>query len=106
MSNAISIGQWNSSRRRTYEGAHETFSNSSGSFNHVSSTNEQLDGRTKLDSGVNFEGVCCSRYMTDWDRYLPQEMGAYSSTQHSSTTGISPHMMLTGHEKSLPLIFF
>ena len=26
------------------------------------------------------------------------------STQHS-TTGVSPHMMLTGHEKSLPLTF-
>ena len=43
--------------------------------------------------------------MTDWDRYLPQVMGAYNSTQHS-TTGVSPHMMLTGHEKSLPLTFF
>ena len=43
--------------------------------------------------------------MTDWDRYLPQVMGAYKSTHHS-TTGVSPHMMLTGHEKSLPLTFF
>ena len=43
--------------------------------------------------------------MTDLDRYLPQVMGGYNSTQHS-TTGISPHMMLTGHEKSLPLTFF
>ena len=43
--------------------------------------------------------------MTKWDRYLPQVMGAYNSTQHS-TTGVSPHMMLTGHEKYLPLIFF
>ena len=37
--------------------------------------------------------------MTNWDRYLPQVMGAYNSTQHS-TTGVSPHM------KSLPLTFF
>ena len=43
--------------------------------------------------------------MTNWDRYLPQVMGAYNST-HYSTTGVSPHMMLTGHEKSLPLNFF
>ena len=43
--------------------------------------------------------------MTDWDRYFPQVMGAYNSTQHS-TTGVSSHMMLTGHEKSLPLNFF
>ena len=51
--------------------------------------------------------VYCSRYMTDWDRYLPQVMGAYNSTQ-LSTSAISPHMMLTGHaghEKSLPLAF-
>ena len=32
-------------------------------------------------------------------------MGAYNSTQHS-TTGVSPHIMLTGNEKSLPLAFF
>ena len=48
--------------------------------------------------------VYCSRYMVDWDRYLPQVMGAYNSTEHS-TSGISPHMMLTGHEKALPLTF-
>ena len=50
---------------------------------------------------VSMLRVYCSRYMTDWDRYLPQVVGAYNSTQHS-TTGVSPHMMLTGHEKSLP----
>ena len=49
--------------------------------------------------------VYCSRYMTDWDRHLPQVMGAYNGMQHS-TTGVSPRMMLTGHEKSLPLTFF
>ena len=54
---------------------------------------------------VSMLRVYCSRYMTDWDRYLPQKMGAYNSTQHS-TTGVSPHMTLTGHEKSLPLTFF
>ena len=47
---------------------------------------------------VSMLRVYCSRYMTDWDRYLPQVMGAYNSTQHS-TNGVSPHMMLTGHEK-------
>ena len=54
---------------------------------------------------VSMLRVYCSRYMTDWDRYLPQVMGAYNSTQHS-TTGSSPHMMLTRHDKSLPLTFF
>ena len=43
--------------------------------------------------------------MTDWDKYLPQVMGAYNSTQ-DSTTGVSPHMMLTKHENCLPLTFF
>ena len=54
---------------------------------------------------VSMLRVYCSRYMTDWDRYLPQVMGAYNSTQYS-TTGVSPLMMLIGHEKSLPLTFF
>ena len=40
--------------------------------------------------------------MDDWDKHLPQVIGAYNSTEHS-TTGISPHMMLTGQEKALPL---
>ena len=54
---------------------------------------------------VSMLRVYCSRYMEDWDRHLPQVMGAYNSTEYS-TTGISPHMMLTGHEKALPLTFF
>ena len=47
---------------------------------------------------VSMLRVYCSRYMDDWDKHLPQVMGAYNSTEHS-TTGISPHMMLTGHKK-------
>ena len=43
--------------------------------------------------------------MTNWDRYLPQVLVAHFTSQYS-TTGISPHMMLTGHEKPLPLTFF
>ena len=54
---------------------------------------------------VSMLRVYYSRYMDDWDRHLPQVKGAYNSTEHS-TTGISPHMMLTGHEKALPLTFF
>ena len=43
---------------------------------------------------VNMLRVYCSRYMTNWDKHLPQVVEAYNSTQHS-TTGISPFMMLT-----------
>ena len=35
--------------------------------------------------------------MDDWDRHLPQVMGAFNSTEHF-TTGLSPH--------KLPLTFF
>ena len=84
----------------TYERAHETLTDGSSSLHDIPSPDEWLN-RTL----VSMLRVYCSRHMTDWDRYLPQVMGAYNSTQHS-TIGVSPHMMLTGHEKSLPLIFF
>ena len=54
---------------------------------------------------MSISRVYCSRYMNDSNKHLPQVMGAYNSTEHS-TTGISPHMMLNGHEKALPLTFF
>ena len=43
---------------------------------------------------VSILRVYCSRYMTDWVRFLQQMMVAYNSTQHSAR-GISPHMMFT-----------
>ena len=65
----------------------------------------QKEGRLYLNNdGI----VACKRReedMTDWDRYLPQVMGAYNSTQHP-TTRVIPHLMRTGHEKFLPLTFF
>ena len=54
---------------------------------------------------VSMKRDYCSNYMDDWDRHLPQVMGTYNSTEHS-TTVISPQMMLTGHEKALPMTFF
>ena len=54
---------------------------------------------------VNMLRVYCSRYMTDWFKYLPQVAGSYSSTQHS-TMEISLFMMLTGRERARPLAFF
>ena len=73
---------------------------------HSTTYNPQTNGLVERQNRTlgSMLGVYCSRYMTDWDRYFPQVMGAYNSTQHS-TTGVSPHMMLTGHEKSLPLTF-
>ena len=66
-------------------------------------TNDLLDRQNRIL--VSMLRVYYSRYKTDWDRYLPQVMGAYKSTQHS-TRGISPYITLAGHEKSLPVIFF
>ena len=49
--------------------------------------------------------VYFSRYMDDWNRHLPQVLGTHNSTEHS-TTEISPHMKLRGHEKAFPLTSF
>ena len=43
--------------------------------------------------------------MTDWDKYLPQVVGAYNNKRHS-TTEISPFMMLTGRERAMFLAIF
>ena len=54
---------------------------------------------------VSILRVFCSRYMLDWDKCLPQVVGAYNSTQHS-TTGISLFVMFTGRERAMPLTLF
>ena len=54
---------------------------------------------------VSMLRVYCSRYMNDWDRYLPQVMGAYNSREHYITE-MSPHLTLIGLAKALPLTFF
>ena len=43
--------------------------------------------------------------MLDWDKNLPQVVGACKSRQHS-TTGINPFLMLTGKERAMPLTIF
>ena len=74
---------------------------------HSTTYHPQTNGLVKRQNTtlVSMVRIDCSRYMTDSDRYLPQVVGAYKSTQHS-TTVVSPHMMLTGHDKSSPLTFF
>ena len=52
---------------------------------------------------VSMLRVYCSRYLLDWDRYLPQLLLSYNGTQHS-ITGIGPHVMLTGHVKAFLLL--
>ena len=66
-------------------------------------TNGLVESQTR--TLVKMLRVYWSRYMTVWDKYLPQVVGAYNSTQHS-TTGISPFLMLTGRERAMPLTFF
>ena len=104
MSNDVSIGQWNGF---VGELTKELMRRSQVAQAHSTTYHPQTNGLVERQNRtlVSMLRVYCSRYMTDWDRYLPQVMGAYNSTQHS-TTGVSPHMMLTGHEKSLPLTFF
>ena len=46
--------------------------------------------------------VFCSRQMND--EHLDEVVGAYNSTRHAST-GFSPHMLMTGKEKSIPLSY-
>ena len=74
---------------------------------HTTTYHPQTNGLVERQNRtlVNMLRVYCSRYMTDWDKYLPQVVGAYNSTQHSAT-GISHFMMLTGRERAMPLTFF
>ena len=74
---------------------------------HSTTYHPQTSGLVEMQNRtlVSMLRVYCSRYMDGWDRHLPQVMGAYNSTEHS-TTRISSHMMLAGHEKALPLTFF
>ena len=87
----------------THERAYETLAGCSSLLHDIPSPDEWLSGETKPDAGVGAEGILFQAH-DRLGQIPPQVMGAYNSTQHS-TTGVSPHMMLTGHEKSLSLTF-
>ena len=52
---------------------------------------------------LNMLRVFATRRMRYWDQHIDEVLGAYNSTRHAST-GFSPYMLLTGHEKSIPII--
>ena len=96
------IGQWESLRRGPDKRTDEEIPHCSRAFNNLPSSNERIK-RIKGEAGEHW--VYCSRYMTNWDKHLPQVVGAYNSAQ-KSTTWTSPFMMLTGRERAMPLTFF
>ena len=51
---------------------------------HSTTYHPQSNGLAERQSRtlVNMLRVYCSRYVTDWDKYLPQVVGPYNSTQH------------------------
>ena len=53
---------------------------------------------------LNMLRVFATRRMRYWDHHIDEVLGAYNSTRHAST-GFSPYMLLTGHEKSIPLSY-
>ena len=69
---------------------------------HHPATNGLVERQNK--TLINMLSVFCSRRMHDWDEYLDEVMGAYNSTRHAST-GYTPHVLVTGQEKSIPLSF-
>ena len=47
LSDAVSIGQWNSLRRRAYERAYETLTGCSSSLHDITPSDKWLSGETK-----------------------------------------------------------
>ena len=56
-SDDVSIVQWNSFRRRTYQRANETLSGGPSLFHDIPSPDEWLGGEEKLEAGVYAEGI-------------------------------------------------
>ena len=64
-------------RGRSHERVNEKVAGSAGSLDHLSPANEWPSREAKLVSMlVSMLRVYCSRYMDDWDKHLPQVMGA------------------------------
>ena len=104
MSDDISIGKRNSFRGRTNDGAHETFTGGSSSLHDIRSPDEWLSGKAKSNVSVDAEGILVQAH--DRLGQIPST-GDGSLKQHNTVHHrVCPHMMLTGHEKSLPLTLF
>ena len=104
-SDDIPIGQWESLRSRPDK--KKLMRRSHIAQAHSTTYHPQTNGLVERQNRtlVNMLSVYCSSNMTDWDKYLPEVVGAYNSTQHS-TSGISPFMMLNDRERAMLLIFF
>ena len=100
MSGDIPVGQWESLRGGPDKRTDEEIAFCSSTFNNLPSSNERISVEAVQNSGEEAQGILLEIH----DR-LGQVVGAYNSTQHS-TTGISPFMMLTGRERAIPLTFF
>ena len=104
MSHDISVGQW---QGLVGDLTKELMKRSHIAQAHSTTYHPQTNGLAERQNRtlVNMLSVYSSRYMTDWDKYLPQVVGAYNSTHHS-TTGISPFMMFADRERAMLLTFF
>ena len=69
---------------------------------HSTTYHPQTNGLVKRQNRtlVNMLRVYCSRYMTDWDKYLPKVVEASNSTQHSPRQQESPLHDVNGQGES------
>ena len=51
---------------------------------------------------VGIMRVTCSRYKSNWPRFVSSAVFAYNATRHA-TTSYTPNMLMTGREVSIPL---
>ena len=104
LSHDNSVGQRQSFRGGPDERIDEEVSHSSSALNDLPSPDQQVGREAEKNVGEQAEGILLNVH-DGLGKYLPQVLGAYNSTQHS-TTGISPFMILTGKERAMPLTFF